>query len=87
MQDQNRRFSRLRQLLSQVHPALEAALDITTKGALALLTRYVTPGEIRAASERSIVRHLRRTPHLKNIEQLATNARALAVQQHTVVPG
>ena len=56
VQDQNRRFSRLRQLLSQAHPGLEAALDVTCKGPLVLLTRYVTPAEIRAASEKAIHR-------------------------------
>lgn len=87
VQDQTRRVSRLRQLLSQAHPALEAALDVTCKGPLALLTRYVTPTEISAASEKAIVRHLRRTPNLRNPEALAAKARALASQQRIVVPG
>jgi transposase len=87
VQDQNRRFSRMRQLLSQAHPALEAALDVTGKGPLVLLTRYVTPAEIRAVSEKTIVRHLRRTPHLRNPEALATKARAVAAEQRIAVPG
>jgi len=87
VQDQNRRFSRLRQLLSQAHPALEAALEVTCKGALVLLTRYVTPGELRAASEKAVVRHLRRTSHLRNVEQLAATARACAAEQRIAVPG
>lgn len=57
VQDQGRRVSRLRQRLSQTHPSLEAKLDVTCKGPLALLTCYVTPAEIGKAS----VRHLRRT--------------------------
>lgn len=87
VQDQNRRFSRLRQLLSQAHPGLEAALDVTCKGPLVLLTRYVTPAEIRAASEKAIVRHLRRTPSLRNPGALAVTARACAAEQRIAVPG
>lgn len=87
VQDQNRRFSRMRQLLSQAHPGLEAALDVTCKGPLVLLTRYVTAAEIRAASDKTIVRHLRRTPNLRNVEQLAATARACAAGQRTAVPG
>jgi len=87
VQDQNRRASRLRQLLSQVHPGLEAMLDITCKGPLALLTRFVTPAEIRRATPKAIVRHLRRTPNLRNPEQLAELAHTCAANQRTVVPG
>ncbi len=87
VQDQNRRVSRLRQLLSQAHPDLEAKLDITCKAPLALLTRYVTPAEIRKASAKAIVRHLRRTPNLRDPERLAELARDCAAQQRTAVPG
>ena len=87
VQDQGRRVSRLRQLLSQAHPSLEAKLDVTCKGPLALLTRYVTPGEIGTASVKAIVRHLRRTPNLRDPERLAELARACAAQQRTAVPG
>lgn len=87
VQDQNRRASRLRQLLSQAHPGLEAKLDITCKGPLALLTRYVTPAEIGKASAKAIVRHLRRTPNLRDPERLAELARDCAAQQRIAVPG
>lgn len=87
VQDQNRRFRHLRQLLSQAHPGLEAALDVTCKGPLVLLTRYVTPAEIRTASEKAIVRHLRRTPNLRHPEALAATARACAAEQRIAVPG
>lgn len=87
VQDQGRRVSRMRQLLSQVHPSLEAKLDITCKGPLALLTRYVTPTEISKASVKTIVRHLRRTPNLRDPERLAELARECAVQQRIAVPG
>lgn len=87
VQDQVRRMSRLRQMLSQIHPGLEAKLDITNKSSLALLTRYVTPGEIAKASTKAIVRHLRRTPNLRGPEQLADLARDCAAQQRISVPG
>lgn len=80
-------MSRLRQLLSQAHPSLEAKLDITCKGPSALLTRYVTPGEIGTASVKAIVRQLRRTPNLRDPERLAELARACAAQQRTTIPG
>lgn len=87
VQDQIRRVSRLRQLLSQVHPGLEAELDLTCKGPLALLTRYVTPAEIARATPKAIVRHLRRTPNLRDPERLAELARACAARQRSAVPG
>lgn len=87
VQDQNRRVSRLRQLLSQAHPSLEAKLDLTCKGPLALLTRYVTPVEIGKASVKAIVRHLRRMPNLRDPERLAELARECAAQQRIAVPG
>jgi transposase len=46
--DQTRRLALLHDLLAGVHPGLEHVLDLTTKGALWLLTRYVTPAELRA---------------------------------------
>jgi len=87
VQDQGRRVSRLRQLLSQAHPSLEAKLDVTCKGPLVLLTRYVTPAEISKASTKAIVRHLRRTPNLRDPERLAELARACAAQQRIAIPG
>ena len=44
--------NRLRDLLASVHPGLERVTDVTTKTGLRLLTRYVTPAEIRAAGRR-----------------------------------
>lgn len=45
--DATRRFTRLRDLLASIHPGLESALDVTAKTGMHLLTRYVTPSEIR----------------------------------------
>lgn len=85
VQDQTRRLSRLRQLLASIHPGLERTLDVTAKGPLALLTRYVAPGEIRKAGRRRIVAHLRKTPQLRDPEALAARALDAAKAQTTVV--
>lgn len=87
LQDQTRRIARLRQLLGAVHPGLERALDLTCKGPLALLTRYVTPAEIRRAGERRLVVHLQRTSHLHGVPALVARALQAAKAQRTVVPG
>ena len=57
--DQTRRVSRMRYLINTIHPDLERALDLTNAGPLALLARYVTAAEIRAAGPKAIARHLR----------------------------
>ncbi|MFP4406502.1 IS110 family transposase, partial [Rhodosalinus sp.] len=44
--DQTRRLTRLRGLLCGIFPGLERGLDVTCKGPLVLLTRFVTPAEI-----------------------------------------
>ena len=87
VQEQTRRLARLRQLLGAVHPGLERALDVTTRGALHLLTRYVTPAEIRAAGRARLLKHLRRRPHLRQPERLAEAASAAAHAQRLAVPG
>jgi transposase len=86
-QDQTRRLSRLHQLLASIHPGLERALDLTTKAPLVLITRFITPREIEAAGRSRIVRHLKRTPNLREPERLADTALASAKAQHIVVPG
>ena len=86
VQDQTRRLSRLRQLLAAIHPGLERALDVTTKGPLALLTRYVAPGEIRKAGRRRIAAHLKKTPQLRDPEALAGRAVEIAKTQSVVIP-
>ena len=57
--DQTRRISRMRYLINTIHPDLERVLDLTNAGPLALLARYVTAAEIRAAGPKAITRHLR----------------------------
>lgn len=87
--DQTRRAGRLRDLLVSVHPGLERAVDVTSKTGLHLLTRYVTPTEIRRAGRARLIAHLRRAGRVKTrtVEALADAALASAKAQHVAVPG
>jgi transposase len=85
--DQTRRVSRMRQLLGAIHPGLERRLDLTGKGPLVLISRYVTPAEIRRAGCKRLVAHLKRTPHLHAAEALAQRALEAADGQSITVPG
>jgi len=86
-QEQTRRLARLRALLCSVHPGLERELDVTCKGPLTLLARYVTPAEIRQAGRRRIVAHLIKTPHLRAVERLVDRALTAAQAQSLAVTG
>lgn len=82
---QTQRLSRLHDLLVGIFPGLEACLDLTTKGPLHLLTRFVTPAELRAAGKKRLVRHLQAAGGLPKIEDLADKALA-AAEQTIAVP-
>src|SRR6478735_9039702 len=58
MADWVRGVNRLRDLLTRVFPALERALDYTTRGPLLLLTGFCTPEAIRRAGEQGLSAHL-----------------------------
>ena len=47
--EQTRRLARMHDLLVGIFPEREHALDLTSKTALTLLARYVTPDELRDA--------------------------------------
>jgi transposase len=85
--EQTRRLSRLHGLLVSIHPGLERVLDLTTKGSLWLLMRYVTPAEIRRAGRDRLVSHLKRAGGLRTIAELADAALASAQAQRIAVPG
>lgn len=85
--EQTRRLGRLHDLLAAVHPGLEQALDLTTKGPLWLLTRYVTPDELRAAGESGVTAFLRQGQGLVKVGQLAATALRAAQPQRLAVPG
>ena len=87
--DQTRRAARLRDLLAWIHPGLERVVDPTTKTGLHLLTRYVTPAELRRAGRRRLLEHLRAAGRVKDatVHALADAALAAAHAQHLTVPG
>ncbi len=86
--EQTRRLGRLHDLLVTIHPGLERRLDLTTKGALYLLTRYVTPGELRRAGRARLERFLRTCPHLPHHgAALAAQALEAAQEQQLALPG
>jgi hypothetical protein len=57
--EQTRRLARLHDLLVGIHPGLERMLDLTSKSGLWLVSRYVTPAEVRAGGREGLVAHLR----------------------------
>ncbi|MEV5542874.1 hypothetical protein AB0L13_39245 [Saccharopolyspora shandongensis] len=69
--DQTRRLARRRETLASFFPGLARAVDVTNLGDLRLLSRYVTPAEIRR-------------PYA---EALAYKAISAADSQRVVVPG
>lgn len=87
--DQTRRLGRLRDLLTSIHPGLERALDVTNKTDLWLLTRYVTPAEIRRAGSSRLARYLQRAGGLRAaaINKLVDAAVQAAHAQQVTVPG
>ena len=87
--DQTRRISRLRDLLASIHPGLEHVVDPTTKAGQQLLSRYVTPAEIRRAGRRRLIEHILRAGHIprRHAQDLADQALAAAREQTIVVTG
>jgi len=87
--DQTRRISRLRDLLASIHPGLEHVVDPTTKAGQQLLSRYVTPAQIRHAGRRRLVEHILRAGHIprRHAEELADQALAAAREQTIAVTG
>jgi len=84
---QTQRLARLHDLLVGIFPGLEACLDLKTKGPLHLLTRYVTPAELREAGRKRLIRHLQAAGGLPKVEDLADRALAAAAEQAIAVPG
>jgi transposase len=87
--DQTRRIGRLRDLLASIHPGLERIVEPTQKAGLWLLSRYVTPAEIRGAGKTRLVNHLLRAGRLPrpHIETLADAALTAAKAQQLALPG
>ncbi|MCL6646586.1 MAG: IS110 family transposase [Dehalococcoidia bacterium] len=87
--EQTRRVGRLRDLLTSIHPGLERVVDPTQKAGLWLVSRYVTPAEIRRAGKSRLVNYLLRGGRLPraHVEQLAEQALAAAKAQRLALPG
>jgi transposase len=83
---QTQRIARLHDLLVSIFPDLERSLDLTTKGPLVLLCKFVTPAELRAAGKKRLIRHLKAAGGLPNVEALADRALAAAAEQTIAVP-
>lgn len=84
VQAQTQRIARMRDLLTGIFPALERTLDLTTKGPLHLLTRYVTPAELRSAGAKRLARHLQAN---RNSAAICDQALACVREQTIAVPG
>ena len=83
---QTQRLGRMHDLLVGIFPGLERILDLTTKGPLVLLSKFVTPAELRAAGAKRLVRHLQAAGGLPKVEALAARALAAACEQTIAVP-
>ena len=88
VQAQTARINRLRDLLVSTHPGLERTVDPVLKSDLILLTKYVTPAQIRAAGVHRIAALLaRHGVRDKRAHALAEAAHAAAAEQSVTVAG
>lgn len=87
--EQTRRISKLRDLLTSIHPGLEAAVDPTTKTGMWLLSGPVTPAEISAAGDDGLRAHMAQASGVRRpqVDQLVRAALESAHLQQTVVAG
>lgn len=87
MGDWVRGVNRLRELLTSIFPALEAAFDYSTRSALVLLTGFSTPDGLRPAGADRIAEHLRTGGAWpKNIPAMVDKALAAAAAQTIALP-
>jgi transposase len=86
VQEQTRRIARLRDLLGAIFPELERILDLTNKAGLWLISKHVTPSELRRAGRTQLLRHLRRAGGIPRVEALAEAALAAAQGQRVALP-
>ncbi|MBX6387096.1 MAG: IS110 family transposase [Microbispora sp.] len=84
---QTQRINRLRDLLVGIFPGLERGFDFATKGFLHLLTKFVTPGELRDAGRKRLLRHMQGAKGVPNLEALVDKALAAAAEQTISVRG
>ncbi|MEU2103507.1 IS110 family transposase [Nocardia sp. NPDC019255] len=85
--DRVRMINRLRDVMTSVFPSLEREFDYSScKGALVLLTGYVTPEQIRRLGQARLASWLQRR-RVRNFAQLAAPAVTAARSQHVALPG
>jgi transposase len=86
--EQVRRLAQLHELLQQVHPGLDRRLDLRQRlGGLYLLTRFVTPQEIREAGVDGVLAFLTTFPHrLPTRRTIAQDAVDAATEQQRALP-
>jgi transposase len=88
MADWVRGVNRLRDLLTSVFPALEAAFDYTTRSALILVAGFCTPREVLAAGQDGLTGHLvEHKAWRKGIPGMVTAALRAAQGQAVRLPG
>lgn len=88
MADWVRGVNRLRELLTRVCPALERALDYSTRSALILVAGYCTPTAIRAAGQTGLTDWLQaKGAHRPSIGGIITKALTAAASQTITLPG
>jgi transposase len=87
MADWVRGINRVRDLLASIFPALERALDYSTRSALILLTGFQTPGHIRQAGEHGVASWLRKhQAWSRAIAPIAAKAMRAAAEQTITLP-
>lgn len=86
-QEQTRRLARIHDLLVRIFPEWERALDLTRKTSITLLTGFVTPSELREASEAELTKHLGALAKHAYGRKLLVTARQVASRQTIIVPG
>jgi transposase len=85
VQDQTRDVTRLRAMLLEVFPGLEAELDLTKERSLLVLTRVVTPTSVRRLGASRLARWLK-ARGARRSEELAERVVAVAKTQRRELP-
>lgn len=83
--DRTRAVNRLHDQLLAICPALQRALDLTTKGALTLLTGFQTPAALREIGAQALAAWLR-DRKVRGAAALAAKAVTAAESQHATLP-
>lgn len=83
--DRTRALNRLHDQLLAICPALQRALDLTTKGSLTLLTGFQTPAALRETGVEALAAWLK-DHKIRGAAALAAKAVTAAESQHTTLP-